>query len=126
MLRKLLMVTALAGPALSPAPGCSHADEQPHEQFTARGQIVAVRPDALDIHHERIAAMRGIDGQVHPMDSMTMPFGIPDRLGESLRTTPLAVGDAVTFTFEVHRESAPILRLTSIEKLPAGTRLELP
>jgi len=122
MIRKLLMMTALAGPALVPQLACNHADEQPHEQYTVRGKIVAVRPDSLDIRHERIPAMRGLDGKVRAMDSMTMPFSLPD----SLRSAPLAAGDAVKFTFESHFEAAPTLRLTAIEKLPAGTPLDLP
>lgn len=89
------------------------------EHYASRGRIVGVSPKSLDIHHERLPAIRGFDGTIKPMESMTMPFARDPSSAE------VAVGDLVQFEFTVHYNSDPTLRLTQIAKLPADVNLEL-
>lgn len=91
------------------------------EQFEARGRIAAISAREVEIHHERIAAIRTFDGKLAPMASMTMPFGTA-----GVSTAGLAAGDLVSFAFSVHYDAGPTLRLTRLDRLPAGTTLELP
>lgn len=93
----------------------------PSEVFHTRGKIVGLSKKTLDLHHERIAAIRGFDGTIKPMESMTMPFG---RNGTSFEG--LAVGDIVEISFTAHYDSDPTLRLVTLAKLPADTKLALP
>lgn len=93
----------------------------PAEQFEARGQISAIAGSSLDIHHERMPAIRTFEGTLAPMDSMTMPFAT-----NGVSIEGLAKGDIVSFAFTVHYDADPTLRLTRIVKLPADTRLVLP
>lgn len=102
--------------------GCK--DERGVDRYTAAGKIVALpagEAKAVDIHHERIPTYRTRDGKQKGMDAMQMSFTPVG--GVSL--DGLAVGDPVRFSFEVHWDTAPYLRLTAIEKLPPDTTLEL-
>jgi len=90
------------------------------ERYTVRGRIERISADSVDIHHERIAAIKGFSGKVAPMDSMTMPFA---RAQTSF--AGLAVSDPVAIEFTAHYDASPTLRLTRIEKLPADTALDL-
>ena len=89
------------------------------ERYASRGRIVGVSPKSLDIHHARLPAIRGFDGTIKPMESMTMPFARDQVSAE------VAVGDLVQFEFTVHYDVDPTLRLIEIGKLPADTKLEL-
>lgn len=91
------------------------------ERFSGRGRITEISAKSVDIHHERLAAVRGFDGTIEPMESMTMPFA---RSATSF--DGLAVGDLVEFEFTVHYGDGPTLRLARIAKLPPGTALQLP
>lgn len=100
---------------------CLGCHDAPATQYTARGRIEGIGRNTVLIHHERIAEIPGFDGKIRPMDSMTMPFAPT----EDVEVVGLATGDAIQFTFEVHYEADPTLRLTSYKKLPALTTLEL-
>lgn len=76
--------------------------------------------DRVEIHHERIQAIRNFEGALVPMESMTMPFY---RTGVSL--SGIDVGDVVELEFSVHYDADPTLRLARITELPADTALEL-
>jgi Cu/Ag efflux protein CusF len=107
--------------------GCHDRDRAPvgsavaAERYEARGRIVAIDGDRVDIHHERLAAIRGWDGKVKPMDSMVMPFTAID--GVSL--AGFAPGDPIRFAFEVHYEESPTLRLVKLDRLPASEPLDV-
>lgn len=109
--------TAPSGSAPAPAPANS---EPAAERYRVRGKIVSLAAEELELHHERIPAIRGYDGTVKPMESMTMPFG-----RNQMSFANLAVGDAIEIQFTVHFDAEPTLRLVEIVKLPAGTKLEL-
>lgn len=102
--------------------GCE--DKRAVDRYTVAGKIVALPAGdaaAVDIHHERIPTYRTQDGKAKGMDAMQMSF--TPVAGVSL--AGLAAGDLVRFTFEVHWDAKPYLRLTAIEKLPADTPLQL-
>jgi Cu/Ag efflux protein CusF len=109
--------SAPSGPAGS---GSAEAPLSP-DRVRTRGKIVAMSAEELEIHHERIEAIRGYDGTVKPMEAMTMPFG-----RNSTSFEGLAVGDLVEFVFTVHFDSEPTLRIVKITKLPADTKLAIP
>lgn len=109
-------------------PGCrdgareaSTESSRTAEQCRARGKIVGISPEKIDLHHERIAAIRGFDGTFKPMESMTMPFG-----RNRTSFAGLVVGDIVDIQFTVHFDSDPTLRLVEITKLPVDTKLDIP
>ncbi|MFN0252641.1 MAG: hypothetical protein ACKV2T_37540 [Kofleriaceae bacterium] len=111
--------TAASGSAASGS-AASEPPESP-DRVRTRGKIVAMSADELDIHHERIEAIRGYDKTVKPMEAMTMPFG-----RNTTSFDGLAVGDLVEFVFTVHFDSEPTLRLVKITELPADTKLAIP
>lgn len=119
---RFVLVVLLA--IFSAIPGChddrSRSPAAAVERYSGRGKIVALAADKVDIHHERIPAIRGFDGTIKPMDSMTMPFA-----RNQASFSDLAVGDIVAFEFTVHYDAAPTLRLTRITKLPPESALEL-
>ncbi|MDX2086545.1 MAG: copper-binding protein [Kofleriaceae bacterium] len=90
------------------------------ERFTSRGKVIAIDDKRVEIHHEAMPSVRGYDGTLGPMMSMTMAFAVPPGGPGSI-----AVGDVVAFEFTVHFDSEPTLRLTRLDKLPAGTTLVL-
>ena len=97
--------------------------ERPVDRYTTRGKVAAIDPKgALDIHHERIADYKTRDGAAKGMDSMVMTF---TPVAGTKVDPGIVAGDPVTFSFEVHWDEAPYLRLTAIEELPADTTLEL-
>jgi Cu/Ag efflux protein CusF len=120
------LVTLILGTAIA---GCSNKADAPlptpaadQERFAARGTIVKVSDKVLDIQHEAIAAVRDFEGKLSPMESMTMQF----HATAQVPIAGYAVGDVVAFEFTVHYKEPPTLRLTKLEKLPSGTKLELP
>jgi hypothetical protein len=90
------------------------------ERYHGRGRIVALSRDLAVIHHERMAAVKGFDGEIGPMESMTMQFA-----HAQTSFSGLAVDDAVELEFTVHFDEGPTMRLVRITKLPAGTVLRL-
>jgi len=115
--------TWIALALVSASVGCHDrpAHDAAARQYTGRGRIEDIARNTVLIHHERLAEILGFDGKIRPMDSMTMPF-VPD---DRVKITGLATGDVIQFTFEVHYEADPTLRLTAFKKLPATTTLEL-
>jgi Cu/Ag efflux protein CusF len=75
----------------------------------------------LLIEHEAISEFIDFNGNRAPMEAMTMPFEITD---EAL-LAGLEVGDPVVFLLEIDWEESPSIVISSIEKLPAGTDLDL-
>lgn len=95
--------------------------------YTIRGEVREL-PDPNDplsgfyVRHEAVSGFRNIDGQVVGMDAMTMAFPVAD----DLSFEGISVGDPVQFTLKVDWNGDPLMLVTSIEKLPPGTRLDLP
>jgi Cu/Ag efflux protein CusF len=120
---RCLFVVVLVGAAMSCA-GHAAPSAVSSEVFAGRGRVVQVDPGRLEveIHHERIDAVRGFDGKLVAMESMTMPFAAT----AAVQLLGLHSGDPVRFEFTVHYEAEPTLRLASIERLPAETPLALP
>jgi Cu/Ag efflux protein CusF len=124
-MRKLVVVVLVA---MCAAAGCRGDDatlpaaDLAAERFTARGRVMAVRATELEIHHERIESIRTALGTLEPMDPMTMVFAATT----SAPIKGIAVGDSVRVEFTTNYKIRPPLRLVAIEKLPAGTQLELP
>ncbi len=92
------------------------------ERFATRGKIIRIEGPTLDIQHELIPKMRTVDGTLEPMEPMTMVFSATS----SAPVDGIAVGDLVKLEFTAHYRTDAVLRLVSIEKLPAETKLELP
>jgi hypothetical protein len=90
------------------------------EHYTVRGKIMALSAEAAEIHHERVPAIRGYDGTIKPMASMTMSFA-----RNQTSFAGLGVGDIVEIEFTVHFDGDPTLRLARIVKLPPETVLDL-
>ena len=106
--------------------GCRGADlpaaDLGAERFTTRGKIMRIEGNTLDIQHEHIAKMRTVDGTLEPMAPMTMVFSATS----AAPIDGIAVADLVKIEFTTHYRTDAVLRLVSIEKLPASTKLELP
>lgn len=115
---------SIASCLLIPLIACRSSDDRKAqvEHYTTRGRVMQLGARSIDIQHETLPAIRGFDGKIKPMESMTMPFAVP----APLRPPGLAVGDAVGFTFEVHYESDPTLRVTAMQKLASDVSLQLP
>lgn len=110
------LLAAACGPRTPPAPVA------PDGTYQVRGEVTrlpAAGGREVYLRHEAIPEFRDEKGAAVGMDSMTMPF--PAAAGVAL--DGLAVGDRVTFTFEVRWQASPALALTRWERLPAGTRL---
>jgi Cu/Ag efflux protein CusF len=75
----------------------------------------------LLIEHEAIPEFIDFNGNPAPMEAMTMPFEITDQA----LLAGLEVGDPVAFVLEIDWERSPAIVISSIEKLPAGTVLDL-
>ncbi|MEM8932108.1 MAG: copper-binding protein [Acidobacteriota bacterium] len=103
------------------------ADSTPttvHE-YTVRG-IVRALPDAarpgseLYVHHEAIPNFVNDRGEAVGMDSMAMPFPVPD----PTILDGFAIGDRVDMRFEVEWDGSPPLRVVGLDPLPADTVLD--
>jgi Copper binding periplasmic protein CusF len=73
----------------------------------------------LYLQHEPIDDFRDRQGKIVGMDSMTMPFPLAD--GVSL--AGVRAGDPVAFELRVDWTAETEVEITSLRKLPAGTRL---
>lgn len=103
-------------------------DEEPTSEthvYAVRGLIQEL-PDPQDplsglyIRHEAIDDWVGMDGEIQPMDSMTMPFPVAD----DVTFEGLEIGDKVTFTLEVNYDADPAVQVTEVTRLPEDTELE--
>lgn len=92
--------------------------------YTSQGLIANVRETQggllVQIHHEPIPEFKDRTGQVIGMKEMVMDF--PAQAGAM---QGVAVGDAVTFTFDVDWTKTPAHRLMTVRKLPPGTELRI-
>lgn len=108
----------------APAPPAPTGRE-PDQEYTVRGEIRQLPDDenpasGLQIQHENIPDFVNKDGEVKGMRPMIMHFTpAPD-----LDLSALAVGDKISFTFDVDWDGAPLMLVTEIEPLPADTQLE--
>lgn len=115
--------------ALAPLVACSSDPPSPEAEATAdvystRGVVRALPDPAkpgseLQIRHEELPEFKSIDGEVVGMKSMTMPFPIDASMLDGV-----AVGDRVSFDFEVRWTGSPPMEVTRLEVLPPETRLE--
>jgi len=73
----------------------------------------------LMIAHEAIDGFVDRDGKATGMDPMTMSYP----LARSVSTAGLAVGEPVEITLHVDWTADPPARITSLRKLPPGTKI---
>jgi len=115
-----------AQPSSSQSQASSAATAQKPDMYVVRG-VIKKLPKADDprsafaVHHEAIPTFKGKDGTVVGMHEMTMDFP----LGHGVTTESLAVGQAISLTFEVLTGPSMKYYVTKIEPLPEGTKLEL-
>lgn len=103
-------------------------DEEPTSEtqvYEVRG-VIQELPDPQDplsglyIRHEAIDDWVGMDGEIQPMDAMTMPFPV----SEDVTFEGIATGDKVTFTLEVNYDADPAVQVTEMTRLPEDTELD--
>jgi len=106
--------------------GCSQPAETPAvtvETYAMRGEIVrlpAAGSREIAIRHEAVADFRDEGGKVVGMEAMTMPF----TLAPEVDVAGLTPGDKVAFTLEMRwKATSDIVRISRIERLPAGAML---
>jgi hypothetical protein len=95
------------------------------QTYTLRAQVTALPnppKQALRLHHEAIPTFVGADGKIEGMEEMEMEFPY---LAPAAKLDGIAVNDLVEATMEIRWKSQPRFQLTSIHKLPAGTKLNL-
>ncbi len=97
------------------------AADKPTQSYTVRGELKAVGENEMTIHHEAIADFRGIKGDISPMMSMSMPFGVAD----GVKTKHLAPGVKLEFTFTVDFKRDPVPQITGFKVLGDDETLEL-
>lgn len=116
----LALVLVAACDRKRPAPGTP-----PDQTYTIRAQVTAL-PDppkhALRLHHEAIPGFIGSDGKVEGMEEMEMEFPF---LAPSASLTGIAVNDLIEATMEIRWKAEPRFLLTTIHKLPPGTRITI-
>lgn len=92
--------------------------------YTSQGLIANARETQggllVQIHHEPIPEFKDRTGKVIGMKEMVMDFPAQPSAMQGV-----AVGDAVTFTFEVDWTKTPAHRLMTVQKLPPGTELRI-
>jgi len=112
----------------SEAAAYDDGDEEPTSEphvYEVRG-VIQELPDPQDplsglyIRHEAIDDWVGMDGEVQPMDAMTMPFPV----AEDVTFEGIAIGDKVTFTLEVNYDADPAVQVTEMTRLPEDTELD--
>lgn len=92
--------------------------------YRVRG-LVKMMPTAdvseMEIHHEAIPDFVNAKGEKSGMMSMVMPFGVKD----SVDVSAIAVGDKISFEFDIDYERNPKLQISKIEKLDVTTPLSI-
>lgn len=107
-------------------PNGDSADENPPPRsYQLRGTVRQVsNPDGANaqvwIHHEAVEEFIGIDGEVRPMQAMTMPFSVSGTLGISTLTP----GTKIAFELTVDWSADKPGLITAIETLPEDTVLD--
>jgi Cu/Ag efflux protein CusF len=113
---------ALGGLLAATVQGCTR---ETYDHYRSRGLVRAVdgrgSEVSVAIQHEAIASFKDREGKAAPMASMTMLFGLDERLERGR----LAPGDKLTFEFDVRWELRPTLLMTSFEHLPSDATLDL-
>ena len=106
----------------------NNAEEHPlgpaDQTYTVRGKIVQLpgsNAGSAEIQHESIPSFVNASNERVGMAAMTMPF----HLAPEIRLDSFSVGDLVAFTFEVHWNSEPQLRIREMSHLAEGTLLQL-
>ncbi len=99
-------------------------DQSKVHSYETRGIIKTMPAKAgepIEIRHEAVPNFKNDEGKTVPMDSMQMPFQISD----DVSLEGLSEGDKIKFTFDWNWGDYS-MKVTSIEKLPADTQLDLP
>ncbi|MDA8017854.1 MAG: copper-binding protein [Thermoanaerobaculia bacterium] len=118
-----LISTSVAGCGGTDGAPSSVQDEEAVAVYSTRG-IVRALPDPerpgseMHIRHEALPDFESIDGEVVGMKSMTMPFPIDSSMLEGV-----ALGDRVSFDFEVRWNGSPPMHVTRLDVLPSDTVL---
>ena len=134
LLHGLTLTLALL-PAVTVLPGCQHQEDPASEAtqaatahtYSVRG-VVRQLPQAGQagvpflIQPEASDDYISVSGKPAPMAAMTMPFMAAD--GVDLEA--LAVGDKIAFELRVDWQASAAMLISSIEKLPPETVLDLP
>lgn len=124
-MRFLIAVIALLALACSTPPETPSTASSEARTYEVRGLVQKLpngatpAPQEILIRHEAIPDFVDIHGQQVGMDAMTMPFPVT----QPALVDGIAVGDKISFQFEVSWESSPPLRMKTIEKLPPETEL---
>ena len=113
-----VLVALLGAACQRPAEPLATADASYEVQGTI--QRLGGRQNGFDevvVKHQSLGDFRDREGAVVGMESMAMPFAVaPGVALEGIET-----GDPVTFRFEVRWENDPVLLITELTELPAGT-----
>jgi hypothetical protein len=72
------------------------------------------------VRHQSVAEFRNREGEVVGMESMAMPFAVAPGIALDV----LAPQDPVEMTFEVRWNGDPVLLITDLAELPAGTEVD--
>ena len=120
-----MLATVAAGchgevPKDMPAQDRSPADAS----YRTRGvvyQLPASPQGELVLFHEAVTEFVDRKGERSGMDSMAMPFAVP----EEVSLEGLEKGDKVEIAFEVRWQGAPTLLITELRELPPETELHL-
>ncbi|MFQ5767145.1 MAG: copper-binding protein [Acidobacteriota bacterium] len=99
----------------------------PADYYTVRAKVIGLPEPGSEfprifLHHEAIKDLKGVDGAVWGMDSMTMPFF----LAKGVDLNGVAVGDIVEFTLKVDWKAETPQEIISMKRLQPGTQLVLP
>ncbi|MFW5921641.1 MAG: copper-binding protein [Polyangiales bacterium] len=125
-MRALPLSLLAALPLLLATTGCDEEADlgEPDHTYTTRGSIEKMPSDVpgeeIHIKHEAIDDFVNREGEVEGMNAMTMPFSP----AEDVDTSKLSAGDKIRFDFEVRWDARPMLRIVSVDELPADTELE--
>lgn len=132
MIRRLSL-TALIALSLAVTGACSKKEgsendapaAKPSHTYQGRGIVRGVRLDkdktTLSIQHEAIPDWVNRQGQAVGMMSMTMEF----EAAPSLDVGAVKTGDKIAFGIAVYYGDGSRLEITSLEKLPPETALEI-
>lgn len=117
--RLCLLILALLAPLL---PSACAQKSGPVDRYDVRAEVMQL-PEGpnldLLIRHEAIDGFADRDGKKVGMDPMSMPFPV----AEGVSLAGLKVGDVIRCTLEVDWQQRSPVKISALEKLPAGTRL---
>ncbi len=98
----------------------------PSAIYSVRGQVDSLpEPEGpggwMAVQHEAIPELVGMDGELDPMDSMTMRFPV----AEGVDLSSLNAGDKVLFDLQIDWMAGEPAQVLSVTALPAETELDL-